>query len=164
MTVEAFESLRLYLVIFAALLRFALMPIYLQAYLNIAYNRIEELKQEAGRITNVDLQKKITSIFYYLCVVTLQYAAPIVMCLFLVFMYKTLGDQSWTSLWKTEDIGTCPAMAPPMTTAAPAEIFDEFAASGIVDDVIEASKSSDILTTAKQFQTSLQELKKVGEA
>lgn len=35
------------------------MPIYLQAYLNLAYDRLEEQKKEAGRITNVDLQKKV---------------------------------------------------------------------------------------------------------
>lgn len=36
------------------------MPIYLQAYLNIAYDRLEDQKKEAGRITNVDLQRKVT--------------------------------------------------------------------------------------------------------
>lgn len=41
------------------MLRLVLMPIYLQAYLNLAYDRLEEQKKEAGRITNVDLQKKV---------------------------------------------------------------------------------------------------------
>lgn len=40
------------------------MPWYLQAYLDMAYNRIEEQKKEAGRITNTDLQKKVLN--YYL--------------------------------------------------------------------------------------------------
>lgn len=35
------------------------MPIYLQAYLNMAYHRVQEQKKEAGRITNIDLQKKV---------------------------------------------------------------------------------------------------------
>lgn len=43
------------------------MPIYLQAYLNLAYDRLEEQKKEAGRITNVDLQKKVQ----HLCVCVL---------------------------------------------------------------------------------------------
>lgn len=43
----------------AVVLRLVLMPIYLQAYLNLAYDRLEEQKKEAGRITNVDLQKKV---------------------------------------------------------------------------------------------------------
>lgn len=75
------------------------MPIYLQAYLNIAHDRVEEQKKEAGRITNVDLQKKVASIFYYLCVVTLQYVAPVIICLYLALMYKTLGDYRWTDLF-----------------------------------------------------------------
>lgn len=37
------------------------MPIYLQAYLNLAHDRLEEQKKEAGRITNVDLQKKVSA-------------------------------------------------------------------------------------------------------
>lgn len=36
------------------------MPWYLQAYLDMAYNRIEEQKKEAGRITNLELQKKVS--------------------------------------------------------------------------------------------------------
>lgn len=52
---------RLLLVVIAVLLRLILMPIYLQAYLNLAYDRLEDQKKEAGRITNVDLQKKVMS-------------------------------------------------------------------------------------------------------
>ena len=33
--------------------------------------------------------------FYYLCVVTLQYVAPMVLILYLSFLYKTLGGGSW---------------------------------------------------------------------
>lgn len=36
-----------------------LMPSYMQAYLNMAVYRIEEQKKEAGRTTNIDLQKKV---------------------------------------------------------------------------------------------------------
>lgn len=88
------------LVVVAVLLRLCLMPVYLQAYLNIAYDRLEEQKKEAGRITNVELQRKIASIFYYLCVVTLQYVAPIIMCLYVALMYKTLGGYRWTDLYR----------------------------------------------------------------
>lgn len=35
------------------------MPVYLQAYLNLAYDRLEEQKKEAGRITNIELQRKV---------------------------------------------------------------------------------------------------------
>jgi len=45
-------------VIFVVIVRFALMPIYLQSYLNLAYDKILDLRKEAGRITNVEFQKK----------------------------------------------------------------------------------------------------------
>lgn len=59
MTASAFESMRLVAIIIAILLKFILMPMYLQSYLNLAIQRIENQKKEAGRITNVDLQKKV---------------------------------------------------------------------------------------------------------
>jgi len=59
MTEHAFETMRLLLIVAAVLLRLAVMPTYLQAYLNMAYHRIEEQKKEAGRITNTELQKKV---------------------------------------------------------------------------------------------------------
>ena len=32
---------------------------YLQAYLNIAFDKVAELKQEAGKISNLELQRKV---------------------------------------------------------------------------------------------------------
>lgn len=144
-------------VVFAVILRFILMPIYLQAYLNLAYDRIEEQKKEAGRITNVDYQKKITSIFYYLCVVTLQYAAPIIMCLFLTLVYKTMGGFSWTFFWYTlPGPDEC-------SLDATAETVQE-----AVDHIVETVKDSaseneeaNILQVAQNFHLSLQSLKSV---
>lgn len=71
MTSEQFESVRLYLVVAVLVFRLIMMPKYLQSYLNMAYHKMEEMKQEAGKISNVDLQKQIARIFYYLCVVRL---------------------------------------------------------------------------------------------
>ena len=34
--------------------------------------QVAELKQEAGKISNLELQRKVVRVFYYLCVVTLQ--------------------------------------------------------------------------------------------
>ncbi|XKL60445.1 hypothetical protein PGB90_007502 [Kerria lacca] len=99
LTIESFESLRLILVVVSMLLRLCIMPIYLQAYLNMAYERTQALKNEAGKISNIDLQKKIASVFYYMCVVALQYVIPLVMCLFFSFMYKTFGCYTWTELF-----------------------------------------------------------------
>jgi len=70
MTSEQFESVRLYLVVAVLVFRLIMMPKYLQSYLNMAYHKMEEMKQEAGKISNVELQKQIARIFYYLCVVS----------------------------------------------------------------------------------------------
>merc|ERR1711973_952355 len=88
-------GLRLYIVLVVLMFRLAMMPSYLQSYLNMAYHKMDELKQEAGKISNVDLQKKVVRVFYYLCVVTLQYVCPMILILFLTFMYKTMGGGSW---------------------------------------------------------------------
>lgn len=137
--------------IVAVILRFAMMPTYLQAYLNLAFQRIEEQKKEAGRITNVDLQKKIASIFYYLCVVTLQYVAPIILCLYLTLMYKTLGDYSWSDLFKNDhgasEVGEC---IDPDTSSATNPY-----------DVTVDSEDNSILDTAQAFQMTLNSLKSV---
>lgn len=76
----------------AILLRVLLMPVYLQAYLNMANLRMEEQKKEAGRITNKELQQKVAAVFYYLCVVSLQYLAPMLLVLYFSLVYKTLGN------------------------------------------------------------------------
>ena len=60
LTPHAFDIVRLILVVAAVLLRLILMPVYLQAYLNLAHDRLEDQKKEAGRITNVDLQRKVS--------------------------------------------------------------------------------------------------------
>ena len=65
MTTEIFELSRVMAISVAVLLRMLLMPIYLQAYLNLAYDRIEEQKKEAGRITNIEFQKVL---IYYLLI------------------------------------------------------------------------------------------------
>lgn len=98
------------------LIKLITMPWYLQAYLDMAYNRTKQQKKEAGRITNIEYQKKIAAVFYYLCVVTLQYLAPIIMCLILSLMYKSLGDYTWNGSVAQE----CP-ITPPKSTIDPFE-------------------------------------------
>ena len=50
--------------------RLVMMPNYLQSYLNLAYQKMEEMKLEAGKISNIELQKSLSRVFYYLCVVS----------------------------------------------------------------------------------------------
>lgn len=49
--------------IFVVVVRFALMPIYLQSYLNLAHDKIMDLRKEAGRITNVEFKQKVEAVF-----------------------------------------------------------------------------------------------------
>ena len=93
-----FETVRLLLIGVMFLLRLCLMPTHLQAHLNTAYEKVENLKKETGRISASEFQKLIARIFYYLCVVTLQYLTPVLLLLFLMFLQKTLGDYSWSGI------------------------------------------------------------------
>eukprot|EP00092_Neocalanus_flemingeri_P020550 GFUD01022263.1.p1 GENE.GFUD01022263.1~~GFUD01022263.1.p1 ORF type:complete len:522 (+),score=162.60 GFUD01022263.1:223-1788(+) len=98
MTGAQFETVRLYLLALTVFFKLIIMPRYLQAYLNLAYDKIQELRQEAGKISNVDYQRRVIRVFYYLCVVTLQYTAPMILILYLSFLYKTLGGGSWAAV------------------------------------------------------------------
>nr|KAF6367228.1 transmembrane protein 161B [Pipistrellus kuhlii] len=70
-------------------------PFHLQAYLNLAQKCVDQMKKEAGRISTVELQKMVARVFYYLCVIALQYVAPLVMLLHTTLLLKTLGHHSW---------------------------------------------------------------------
>lgn len=61
MSSEAFDTLRIVMVLVVAVLRLSLMPYYLQSYLNLAYEKVEAQKKESGRISNKDLQKKVAT-------------------------------------------------------------------------------------------------------
>lgn len=62
MSDSAFDSMRLVAVITIVFHRLFLMPSYLQAYLNMAYQRVQEQRKEAGRITNHELQEKVCTV------------------------------------------------------------------------------------------------------
>ena len=73
LTTDQFETLRIYSIMAVIAFRFIMMPNYLQSYLNLAYHKMEEMKLEAGKISNIDLQKTLSRIFYYLCVVSFAF-------------------------------------------------------------------------------------------
>ncbi|XP_052740840.1 transmembrane protein 161B isoform X2 [Bicyclus anynana] len=58
MSSKAFDTLRLSLLVASVVMRLALMPHQMQAYLDLSQRRMDALRKEAGRITNLDLQKK----------------------------------------------------------------------------------------------------------
>uniref|UniRef100_A0A674GJL0 Transmembrane protein 161B n=1 Tax=Taeniopygia guttata TaxID=59729 RepID=A0A674GJL0_TAEGU len=95
MSEDTFDTIRLWIIILLCVLRLAMMRHHLQAYLNLAQKSVDQMKKEAGRISMVDLQKMVARVFYYLCVIALQYVAPLVMLLHTTLLLKTLGNYSW---------------------------------------------------------------------
>ncbi|XP_014486820.1 PREDICTED: transmembrane protein 161B [Dinoponera quadriceps] len=146
MTAATFESMRLVAVVVTVLLKIVLMPIYLQSHLNLAIQRLEIQKKEAGRITNVDLQKKIAAVYYYLCVVALQFVVPIIICLFFTFLYKTLGGFTWEGILKGTLEEECPADELPKSV------------SSIINN---DNTDKTVVQTAEELQLALSSLKQI---
>uniref|UniRef100_A0A4W4HD83 Transmembrane protein 161B n=2 Tax=Electrophorus electricus TaxID=8005 RepID=A0A4W4HD83_ELEEL len=95
MSEKTYDTLRLWAILLLCALRLAMVRHHLQAYLNLAQKGVEQMKKEAGRISTMDLQKMVARVFYYLCVIALQYVAPLVMLLHTTLLLKTLGGYSW---------------------------------------------------------------------
>uniref|UniRef100_A0A8C9Z4G7 Transmembrane protein 161A n=1 Tax=Sander lucioperca TaxID=283035 RepID=A0A8C9Z4G7_SANLU len=113
---ETFDSMRLWIIVALCVLRLALTRYHLQAYLNLAQKWVEQMKKEAGRIAAIDIQRKVTRIFCYLTVITLQYLVPVFLILFSTLALKALGDFSWVA-GAEKTPGVTPALV--MPTAAP---------------------------------------------
>nr|XP_061811527.1 transmembrane protein 161B-like [Nerophis lumbriciformis] len=120
MAEQTYDTLRLWTIILMCALRLAMMRHHLQAYLNLAKKAVEQMKKEAGRISTVDLQKMVARVFYYLCVIALQYVAPLVMLLHTTLLLKTLGGYSWgfrveevPCIHQTDSIQASAPIAPP---------------------------------------------------
>ncbi|MEQ2190721.1 hypothetical protein XENOCAPTIV_007033, partial [Xenoophorus captivus] len=111
-----FDSMRLWIIVALCVLRLGLTRYHLQAYLNLAQKWVEQMKKEAGRIAAIDIQRKVTRVFCYLTVVTLQYLVPILLILFSTLALKMLGNFSWC-VDDAETPGVTPALVLP--TAAP---------------------------------------------
>ncbi|KAG7256235.1 hypothetical protein CRUP_035310, partial [Coryphaenoides rupestris] len=87
---EAFDSVRLWVIVTLCMLKLALTRYHLQAYLNLAQKWVEQMKKEAGRIATIDIQRKVTRVSCYLTVVTLQYLIPVLIILFSTLAFKAL--------------------------------------------------------------------------
>ena len=59
LTEKGYHNLRFVLLLLFCVLRLSLVWRHLQSYLDMAHERIEKMKKETGRITNVDLQRKV---------------------------------------------------------------------------------------------------------
>ncbi|XP_066491512.1 transmembrane protein 161A isoform X3 [Tiliqua scincoides] len=95
MSDAAYNSFRLWTIVVLCLLRLAVARHHLQAYLNLAERWVEQMKREAGRITVLEVQQRITRIYCYVTVVSLQYLGPIILTLHCTLLLKTLGEYSW---------------------------------------------------------------------
>ncbi|XP_064031235.1 transmembrane protein 161A [Pogoniulus pusillus] len=95
MSDSAYNTARLWAIVGLCLLRLALTRPHLQAYLGLAERWVEQLRKEAGRIPALEIQRKVTRIYCYVSVVSLQYLAPIVLTLHCTLLLKTLGQHSW---------------------------------------------------------------------
>jgi len=59
MTWESFAMMRIVIVLGACFLRLAVLPVYLQAYLEMAKLKLEEQRSHAGKITNKQIQQQV---------------------------------------------------------------------------------------------------------
>lgn len=121
---SAFDSMRLCIIVAVCVLRLALTRYHLQAYLNLAQKWVEQMKKEAGRIAAIDIQRKVTRVFCYLTVVTLQYLVPILLILFSTLALKALGDFSWTP-GAEQSPGVTPALVLPTAPPSVSSVLDE---------------------------------------
>uniref|UniRef100_A0A8C3EBM6 Transmembrane protein 161A n=1 Tax=Corvus moneduloides TaxID=1196302 RepID=A0A8C3EBM6_CORMO len=106
---SSFDTARLWAIVVLSLLRLLGTRHHLQAYLGLAERWVQRMRKEAGRIPALEIQQKITRIYCYVSVVSLQYLGPIILTLHCVLLLKTLGHHSW---------GLYPE-SPPMSPAAP---------------------------------------------
>ncbi|XP_071942232.1 transmembrane protein 161B-like [Antedon mediterranea] len=94
MSDAAFERGRLGLVWCFCLMRLMFLPTHLQSYLNMAQERLDQLRKEAGKITYQQMLLIVMSVFRYLCVVALQYLAPVIV----IFSLSLLLNSSYGAL------------------------------------------------------------------
>ncbi|CAG0903905.1 unnamed protein product [Cyprideis torosa] len=117
-----FESGRFYVLFLILFLRLVTMSRYLQAYLNLAYQQRENQKREAGNISNHELKRSVARVFYYLCVVALQYLVPALLVVFQGLLLKSMGGYNWIP---TSESGQCPAVDVVSTLRGESELPSE---------------------------------------
>ncbi|KFV67795.1 Transmembrane protein 161A, partial [Dryobates pubescens] len=88
---SAYNTARLWAIVGLCLLRLAGTRWHLQAYLGLAQRWVQQMRREAGRIPALEIQRKVTRIYCYVSVVSLQYLGPIILTLHCTLLLKTLG-------------------------------------------------------------------------
>ncbi|CAM5177488.1 unnamed protein product [Eretmochelys imbricata] len=121
MSDAAYNSTRLWTIVALCLLRLAMTRHHLQAYLQLAERWVEQMKREAGRITALEIQRRVTRIYCYVTVVSLQYLGPIILTLHCTLLLKSLGDYSWGLFPEPPPVSPVMGIAPAQPTAPSAE-------------------------------------------
>lgn len=136
MTPKTFESCRILFIFFFIAVRFSLIHKYLQAYLNLAPTRLTKLRKEAGKITNHELKKLIAGVFYYLCIVCLQYLGPLLLLLYNTFLYKVLANHSWSGTMITGSDDTVSPSSSPIPSHSSSLASDESSLKSVFTPVL----------------------------
>ncbi|NWT83149.1 T161A protein, partial [Lanius ludovicianus] len=110
---SSFDTGRLWAIVALSLLRLLGTRLHLQAYLGLAQRWVQRMRKEAGRIPALEIQQKITRIYYYVSVVSLQYLGPIILTLHCVLLLKTLGHHSWGLYPESPPVSPAAPVAPP---------------------------------------------------
>lgn len=90
----SYDVFRVWTLLGVCALRVALFRTYLQSYLDTARWRVENLRQEQGRITILQLRKKVSNIFMFYAALGVQYIAPYLILLCLTLLIHTSAPQS----------------------------------------------------------------------
>ncbi|XP_014793574.1 PREDICTED: transmembrane protein 161A [Calidris pugnax] len=113
MSDSAYNTTRLWTIVGLCLLRLVVTRHHLQAYLGLAERWVEQMRKEAGRIAVLEIQRKITRIYCYVSVVSLQYLGPIILTLHCTLLLKTLGHHSWGLYPEPPPVPPAAMVAPP---------------------------------------------------
>nr|pir hypothetical protein Y87G2A.v - Caenorhabditis elegans [Caenorhabditis elegans] len=95
MSLDQLDILRIYMIIGWVLSKFLTRVSHLQAHLNLAYDKVAEMRAEAGKVKNYTIQAMIYRYYRYLCCAALQYFGPAVLALLFALLLKTTGNLSW---------------------------------------------------------------------
>lgn len=89
----SYESFRVAVLLGVCALRLVLYRAYLQSYLDTARWRVENLRQEQGRITILQLRKKVSNIFLFYAALGVQYIAPYILLLCLTLLLSASSSR-----------------------------------------------------------------------
>ena len=98
-----YETFRYWSLLVCCGLRIGLFKLHLQNYLDLARLRVEDLRKEQGRISVIDLRKKVSNIFAFYAGVGLQYVAP-VLILFSLAVLVHISSPHYAQSEAEEDV------------------------------------------------------------